>query len=837
MIKPQDKIAICYADKHISYNEMLCSSYYFASLSPKEKGAKTIILSENSPTWAYSLLGIWSTGGIAVPVDATSTPSDIAYIIDDCQPACMMVSESKIGLAKEALSLASNKPTIININEVEASLPPYDDTLPKAEIKYDSSDISLIVYTSGTTGSPKGVMLTFGNIMANIHAVSVEVPIFTPSICTLVLLPLHHILPLLGSLVAPLVTGGSIAFAPSLSANDLMQTLQNNGVGIIIGVPRLYTTLFKGIHDKIFSNKVTKALYHMCEHMQWRWLSRLIFRTVRVKMGGKIKYLVSGGAALDRDVAKGLKTIGLDVLEGYGMTEAAPMIAFTRPNDIVPGASGQPMPSVNVEIRDEEIFAKGPGIMKGYYNRPEETAAVLDSEGWLRTGDLGHIDKCGRLIITGRRKEIIVLSNGKNINPVEIEQKIENYTDHIKECGVIAKDDLLHAIIVPNDNLQNLSDIDIAEHIKWNVIEPYNNLVAPYKKLMSFTIYRKELPRTKLDKLQRYRLIDILKENEKSNQREEDNKERNDQNDITSKEFSIIKQYIEEEKHCKVNPDNHIEMDLAFDSLDKVGLQAFLQNSFGVDMTTEQISSFRSVKEMSEWVAQSKTKMEIEKVDWAHILRQHSKVRLPDTWATGQVFLTLTKPLFKLYFKLTGTGTDNIPDGPVIIAPNHQSFLDGLFVMSFMKLRSIKNTYFYAKEQHVRRPILKFIARHHNVIVLDMNNIKESIMKLGEALKKKKNIIIFPEGTRTIDGKLGEFKKTFAILSKELGVPVVPVSIKGAFEAMPKGAIFPRPKRIQVEFLKPIYPDKYSDSETYESLTKIVRDCVKENQENRKVAS
>ena len=536
-------------------------------------------------------------------------------------------------------------------------------------------------------------------------------------------------------------------------------------------------------------------------------------------------------------MAKGLKTIGLDVLEGYGMTEAAPMIAFTRPNDIVPGASGQPMPSVNVEIRDEEIFAKGPGIRKGYYNRPEETAAVLDSEGWLRTGDLGHIDKCGRLIITGRRKEIIVLSNGKNINPVEIEQKIENYTDHIKECGVIAKDDLLHAIIVPNDNLQNLSDIDIAEHIKWNVIEPYNNLVAPYKKLMSFTIYRKELPRTKLDKLQRYRLIDILKENEKSNQREEDNKERNDQNDITSKEFSIIKQYIEEEKHCKVNPDNHIEMDLAFDSLDKVGLQAFLQNSFGVDMTTEQISSFRSVKEMSEWVAQSKTKMEIEKVDWAHILRQHSKVRLHDTWATGQVFLTLTKPLFKLYFKLTGTGTDNIPDGPVIIAPNHQSFLDGLFVMSFMKLRSIKNTYFYAKEQHVRRPILKFIARHHNVIVLDMNNIKESIMKLGEALQKKKNIIRFPEGTRTIDGKLGEFKKTFAILSKELGVPVVPVSIKGAFEAMPKGAIFPRPKRIQVEFLKPIYPDKYSDSETYESLTKIVRDCVKENQENRKVAS
>ena len=147
--------------------------------------------------------------------------------------------------------------------------------------------------------------------------------------------------------------------------------------------------------------------------------------------------------------------------------------------------------------------------------------------------------------------------------------------------------------------------------------------------------------------------------------------------------------------------------------------------------------------------------------------------------------------------------------------------------MSFMKFRDIKNTYFYAKENHIRQPFVKFMAATHNVIVMDMSNLKDSIQKMGEALKKKKNIIIFPEGTRTPDGKLGEFKKTFAILSKELDVPVVPVSIKGAFQAMPKGRKIPMPHKVQVEFLDPVYPRQ----DTYEGLTRQVYNRIKENQE------
>ncbi|MDO4462050.1 MAG: AMP-binding protein [Bacteroidia bacterium] len=824
MLYPSDKIALRAENGNVTYKQLLSRAKTFSATIANQE--KVLILSENRPAWAYAVFGIWQAGAITVPVDATSTATDIAYIIDDCKPESMFVSEGRTSLAQEALAIASHKPTIINIDNIEAEAISKENSTTAEEFKYDQERVALIVYTSGTTGSPKGVMLTFDNMMANIGAVSEEVKIFRKDLITMALLPLHHILPLLGTLVAPLVTEGSIAFCPSMAAGDLMKTLKDHKVNMIIGVPRLYATLVKGIMDKINASAAGRIMYKLCEKLQCAWLSKAIFGEVHKKMGGHIEYLVSGGAALDAEIAKTLKTLGFNLLEGYGMTEASPIIAFTRPHKLVPGSAGQPMPSVQVEIRDGEICAKGRNIMKGYYNRPEETAQIL-KDGWLYTGDLGYLDDKQRLFITGRRKEIIVLSNGKNVNPHEIEYKIENYAAMVKECGIMPNADLLHAIIVPADALAaSLTDDQIREKIKWEVIEPYNKDVAPYKKVMSFSIYRGDLPRTKLEKLQRFRLPQILEEIENANNANKPVEKKADSDESLSKEYCIIRDYIQEEKHCKVSPEKHIEMDLAFDSLDKVGLQVFLQNTFGLEVSTEQIAQFASVGTMAAWVAESKTRIEVEKVDWAQILKQHAKVRLPQTWATGNLFVTLTKPLFKLYFKLSSKGADNIPeDGPVIYAPNHQSFLDGLFVMSFLKWRSIKNTYFYAKQEHVRRPITKFIANHHNVIVLDMNNIKDSIQKLGEALKKKKNIIIFPEGTRTMDGKLGEFKKTFAILSKELGVPVVPVSIKGAFEAMPKGSIFPRPRPVKVEFLKPIYPNSHS----YQDLTNEVCRKIKEN--------
>lgn len=823
MIKDFNKTAITVGDRDISYSELLVRISMYAEFSPKRNGGdkpKTIILSENREGWAFALFSIWLNKGIAVPVDATSTAHDIAYIINDCKPECIWVSKEKLPLAQQAFNEVNGQSPIVHIID---DLEQIELKGEKADIQYEPQDTAVIIYTSGTTGSPKGVMLSFENIDSNIRAVSQEVPIFNENRKTMVLLPLHHVLPLVGSLMAPLITGGGVAFAPSMAAGDIMSTLQKNRIAIIIGVPRLWSTLYKGIKNKIDANFVTRMLFKLCAAIGSRTLSRTIFKSVRTKMGGNITYCVSGGAALDKEIGEGLKTLGLDVLEGYGMTEAAPMISFTRPDDIIPGCSGKPVPSVQVEIRDGEVCAKGKNIMQGYYNRPEETADIL-KDGWLYTGDLGHLDDHGRLVITGRKKEIIVLSNGKNVNPTEIEFKLENYQQYVKEAGVIQDGDMLRAIIVPQGDLaSSMSDEEIENILKREVLEPYNLTVAPYKKLMSLFVYRGDLPRTKLDKLQRFKLPALL------TQKNSNSNEQVAVADPDLEEYRVIKTYIQEEKRCKVKPTDHIELDLAFDSLDKVGLQVFLQSTFGMDITTDQITGFKTIADMAEYVSDYKTRIEVEKIDWKKILKEHTNIRLPETWFTGGIFVKISKLFFKLFFKLTGKGVENIPEGPCIIAPNHQSFLDGMFVMSFLKFRMIRNTYFYAKEQHVKRPLLKFIANRHNIIILDMSNVKDSIQKLAEALKKKKNVIIFPEGTRTLNGKLGEFKKTFAILSKELNVPVVPVSIKGAFDAMPKGTIVPRPRKVQVEFLDPIYPNKQNTS-TYEKLTDNVYREIEKNQ-------
>jgi len=816
MIKELDKPAIITLEKEVNFAEMLRHMSHFAEVANLKQGDKCIILSENREGWIYSVYSIWASKGIAVPVDASSTIEDVTYVIKDCSPSCVWASHKKAETAQAAVKAAGVDIPVLTIEDYEkADVSSYE----KANIEGESDDVALIMYTSGTTGSPKGVMLSFGNCMANIHSVAYEVPIFDSVRRTLILLPLHHILPLMGTLMAPMIMGGGVAIAPSMSGADIMATLQKGKVGIFIGVPRLWQTLIGAITNKINSKFITRALYNLCKKLQCRWLSRTIFASVRKKMGGHIDYCVSGGAALDRDIAVAMKTIGLDLLEGYGMTECAPIIAFTRPDDIVPGSVGKPLPSDQVDIRDGEVFVKGPNIMLGYYNRPEETRQVLDEDGWLRTGDLGRFDEKGRLYITGRSKEIIVLSNGKNVQPHEIEFKLEKYDQYIKEAAVVQDKDLLRAIIVPQPVwAADLSDDEVEETLKREVLEPYNLTVVPYKKLMSLFVYRGDLPRTKLDKLQRFKLGEILNAGVHEAPKEDNFVE------PAFEEYRVIRDYIRQEKKCMVRPTDHLETDLAFDSLDKIGLQGFVEQTFGMELKPERMTSFKNVTELAEYVSDFKTRIEYEKTDWHSILQEKTThINLPGTAPIGVAITMFCRWLFKYYFHYKMVGRENIPSsGPFIMAANHQSYLDGMFVMNTVPNKLIRHTYFVAKEKHVSHPAAIYMASRLNVMVLHMSDLKSSIQQLGEALKRGENIIIFPEGTRTETGELGEFKKTFAILSVELGVPVIPVTINGAYEAMPKHQKVPSRGNVTVTVHKPISPEGMD----YDQLSDATKEAI-----------
>lgn len=822
-----NKIAIIAGSHEVTYGEMLRRVAQFARKTPKGRQTKTVVFSENREGWAYAFFSVWLNEGIAVPVDASSTPGDVAYILRDCQPDAVWVSKEREAVLREAIkeAEAESEPSVFLIDDDEClSLDgePMTSVLPWTALSEpDNDNIAVIIYTSGTTGSPKGVMLSYANLKANVNSVSYDVPIYTPQRRALVLLPLHHVLPLMGSLIAPLYMGGGIAISPSLSGPDIMDTLCRGQVGIMIGVPRLWQTLYVGIKKKIDQSAVARMLFALCRVAKFRPLSRLVFRSVRKKMGGHIDYLVSGGAALDREIGEGLRTLGLDVLEGYGMTETAPIIAFTRPGDIIPGCSGLPLPGVDCKLVDGELCVKGPNLMKGYYNRPEETAQVIDSDGYLHTGDLATFDSVGRVTITGRTKEIIVLSNGKNVQPSEIEYKLEKYDALVKEAAVVQDGDMLRAIIVPQPAWSaTLTDSEVTARLKREVLEPYNMTVSAYKKIMNVLVYRGELPRTRLDKLQRYKLQAILKE-----ERGARSKEREELREPDFEEYLLLKRFIESEKGITVHASDHVETDLALDSLDKVSLQDFIERTFGTSVGADEMPGFPTVEALARHVAAQKTRMEAEDVDWHQLLHEEADALCLPTADFAYRFISrLFKWYFRLYNTLSIKGQKNIPaKGACILAPNHQSFVDGPLTLSGLPWRALGEYFFYATEEHVRGEKLRRMAAKSNIIVMERANLKNSILKLAKVLREGHRIVIFPEGARTHDGDMVPFKKTFAILAKELDVPIVPVCIRGAYEALPRGSRFMSPKHIEVTYLPQIKP---SAGQTYEELSKQTQNAI-----------
>lgn len=814
-----NSIAIIAGDRQVSFDEMKKRISFYSQYTSKEVGAKTIVLSENREGWIYAAYSVWENKGIVVPVDATCTSHDLAYIVNDCTPSQIWTSKKKYDLVMQGIKESGLDIPVLLIDDYETV--DVSNQNP-AVCEYADDDVALICYTSGTTGSPKGVMLTFGNMMANVNSVSKEVPIFTSQVRAMILLPLHHVLPLMGCLICPFWNGGGVAICPSLTAPDIMSTLQNANVGIMIGVPRLWQLLVNGIMKKINSSVVTRSLYSLCSKVQSRKFSSTIFSAVHKKMG-YVKFLVSGGAPLDKDTALVLKTFGFDLLEGYGMTETAPIITFTRPGCLIPGSAGQPMPSVEVKFIDGELCARGSNVMKGYYNRPEETAAIIDNDGFIHTGDLGYMDEEGHVFITGRKKEILVTPGGKNINPVEIEFKLEHNDDLIKECAVTLNGENLTAIIVPQDDLsRDMTDEELETLMKEKVIQPYNQDIAPYKKIVSVYIYKGDLPRTKMEKLQRFKLQAIIDSGQHKAARQDDFVE------PTFEEYQIIKEYLLEEKKLEqIRPTDNIETDLGCDSLDKIGLQGFIEQSFGMKITADEISRFKSLQELAEHVSDFKTRIEATQTDWKQLLKENTHaVDIPHMWWTGPVIAHTFKAFLKLYCGFTAHGLENLPkEGPYIIAPNHQSFMDGLIVPGYMDNKSIRSSYFYAKSQHVKQGWKKYLAGHHNIIIMDMSTLQDSIQQLGEVLKTGHNLIIFPEGTRTKTGRVGKFKKTFAILSKELNVPVIPVVISGAFEAMPKGAKFLKSHHIDITYLPPVHP---SENESYDEFAERIRKLIQD---------
>lgn len=810
-----DKKALITSQGSVTYPQLLRYLEQFARLFGGKGYTKVAIYAENSPAWIYAFYAALQNNCIAVPIDFLASAEDVAYIIDDCRPELLFTSAEMAESLAKVDQKTTHKPEIVVFGDVVLN-----ETSPESAWlgPDDDETTAVIIYTSGTTGSPKGVMLSYTNLLANMKAV-IECGIFTPDRQVMIFLPLHHVFPLVGSLMVSLYVGTTIPIVPSMQSADLMKTFADNEVGVFLGVPRLYELMYRGIKAKIEQSAIAKGLLWLVMKTGNRKLGKKIFKKVHQGFGGHLQYMIAGGAALNKEVGTFFYALGFDIMEGFGMTEAAPMITFPRPGHIRIGSTGQALPGLSVEIREGEIVAKGPNIMKGYYNRPEETAEVV-IDGWLHSGDLGYLDKDGFLYITGRKKDIIVLPNGKNINPVEVETKLEGFSKAIKEAGVFMHNEMLHAVIVPDYGFLSENGVtDVSQYFRDTVISPFNAEMSSYKRIMQFTLVKTDLPRTRLAKLQRFKLVELLEQKETKKAATDE---------PTTSEYRAIKSFIESQVDMDILPDHHLVFDISMDSLGKLSLIDYIEKSFGIKFEEEQLLKFPSIRKIAEHIQNNKLfhKTDHEGTTWSGGLKEDADVILPK----GSIFLgpivRSVRGVFRLFFKFEAKGMENIPDGPCFFAPNHETKLDAFLVLSYLGNDTLRNTFSYAKKDHVKSWIRRYLARNSNVIVMDLSKeLKNSIQKMAEVVKQGKKILIFPEGTRTLTGEMGQFKKTYAILATELNVPVVPVVINGAFEAMSSGAKkIKRGAQITIEYLPAVSPE----GKTPEELNDLVKQRIVE---------
>jgi long-chain acyl-CoA synthetase len=810
-----DKKYIITHNQDITGKELLKYIQQYSLIINNQGFTKVGIYSENRVEWIYAFYAALQSNCIAIPIDYMASAEDVAYIIDDCQPEIIFISAVMQEAYAKVIPESTFHPQII----VFEDHPPVANQPESSWLGPENEDTTtVIIYTSGTTGSPKGVMLSFTNIIQNMIAV-IEAKIFHAESQTLVLLPLHHVFPLVGSMMVPLYAGGTLVVSPSMQTPDLMKTLADNRVTVMIGVPRLYELMYRGLMAKINSSLIAKAFLSLVYITRSRKLGKILFKKIHNGLGGHLLYMVSGGAALNKEVGKFFYAIGFDILEGFGMTEAAPMITFPRPGKVKIGSTGQALPGLAVEIKDGEIVAKGPSLMKGYYNRPEETAEVL-RDGWLYTGDLGHFEKGGYLYITGRKKEIIILPNGKNINPVELEMKLDGFSPAIKESGVFLHKEMLHAIIRPDDKYITENNIvDVQNYFRESVLSPFNAGMSSYKRIMQFTLINSELPRTRLSKLQRFKFEDLIKqaENEKPKSKDPD-----------TAEYRAVKSFIESQVDMDISPDDHLVFDIALDSLGKISLIDYIEKTFGVKMTEEQLLKFPSIKTISEYVRTHKLFHKHEGSTWTGDLKDVTEVDLPKYSFLLGMIVRSVRSIGNIFIATEGKGFENIPEGPCFFAPNHQSKLDPFLVLSYLDKKTLRNTYSYAKKDHVKGFIRNYLAHRTNIIVMDLTkDLKESIHKMAEVVKLGRKILIFPEGTRTLSGEIGSFKKTYAILSTELNIPIVPIAISGAYFGDPKDKMGIKRTKITVEFLPAISPEGLTSDELNELVKQRIEEKIK----------
>src|SRR6266550_389720 len=466
-----------------------------------EAGARVAIFADNHPRWVMTYLGAIATGYTAVPLDTAFHADQVTKLLKDSDASLLVTDVKHLAIAQQAVSglkveLVLTDPANLRKDDSQVRWIGDLDSMFAAgpgdfrAVEAPAETVAALLYTSGTTADPKGVMLTHANLLGEVNAVFSLLNI-GPDDALLGILPMFHVLAQMANLLLPLVKGARVVYLETLNTTELLRALQERQITAFCVVPQFFYL----IHERIFkevgkrgglAKSLLRALMRLNLFLRKFGINagKVFFGKIHATFGTRMRYLITGGSRFDPVVARDLRAFGIDLMNAYGLTETTGGAFVNPPGDVVIGSVGPPLPTVEAKILDPqtqeeggppvgEILIRGPIVMKGYWNRPDATAAVL-KDGWLYTGDLGYFDVDGNLFITGRKKDVIILANGKNIYPEEIEAHYLQ-SPFIKEICVMgmegtAGSEKLYAVIVPNfEVLRQRKVVNAKEVIRFDV--------------------------------------------------------------------------------------------------------------------------------------------------------------------------------------------------------------------------------------------------------------------------------------------------------------------------------------------------------------------------------
>ncbi len=809
-----------------SFREVHDYAARFAGLLKKLKlshGDRVIIKGQNRPEWIIAYLGCLMAGAVAVPLDLKS-----GY---DFEERVQKKVKAKLKIYSGTRYRSSNLRSISmkEIKEILALVQPLEH---KDETVCDD-DLAQVIFTSGTTAEPKGVMITHRNIEANLKSVE---PVMNRwrnffrlmwNLKILSVVPLSHMYGQFIGIYVPMMIDSSVVFTASTAPRDIIKALKEEKIWILGTLPKILELLKEHMVKKFnLEGDRFERKYNRFKKIKWP-IRLLAFLNIHLKVGWRLVAILVGGAAFDKGLDEFWRCIAYSIFQGYGLTETAPLITLADPSLTGAGSIGKVLEGQQVRVVKGEIYVKGDNVTPGYYNDPGLTEGAL-SKGWFKTGDLVEVGKDGNFYFKGRKDEVIVRTDGINIYPEDVESVLKELSP-VKDCVVLGlkyRGNLeLHAVLILKEKYR----VSLKK-----MISDANKKLSVYQHINSYSIWKgKDFPRTATKKIKRGEVLKaVLKTGVKGQTAgEEAGKNSQEIFKIISSFHSIRRQDLKKKAE--------LEKDLGLDSLGMVQLVSEIEQEYDVEVDDSQIMGSTTVEEIEDMIRNPRvTSRRIPFYSFPF----WNPIRILRT-----IFQYILYPFMLILYRHKVRGSENIKDliQPVVFASNHTSLLDTFVILYSLPLRlrqkvttvmSIEyhfNHFFYHTGPWWRR-IIEAIGFYLlvNLFIVTCplsrrHGFKQIMENIGKVISRGWYILIYPEGRVTTDGSVKEFESGVGVIASDMEIPVVPVRVKGLFNILRNGILpwghIPRWPLVEVSFGKPL---KFKNK-SYREITEIIEKKVK----------